>query len=601
MNGEVKSAQRWSVRAGLAGVFAVMCVLAGFSLFTQGRVAASAGRANSANRLSALYMDARYQVLLEQSLVRKFRLTADVSVLTDRGAAETQLVSDLQAIAAMDSTPHTKGLVARLISADGAYDEIGYETIQAVYAHDKRLVARLDKTQFQPAFDLVDGIVSTQAAAAQRRADAAASALTANSDSAQRAMITAYALGLGLIALFGVIIARISRRLQRSRAAEFETLARMASTDPLTGLRNHRCFHEDLTRELARASRGATPLSLVMLDLDDLKQVNDGLGHQAGDERLRALADAMRTTHRAGDTAYRIGGDEFAVLLTHTRSWGALEFAQRLANELAANAPGATVTAGIAEALDTRDKDDLIREADLALISAKRLGQAVAIHSEDMLARENAPVTEDAHHTQTLANALALAVDAKDSYTRSHCQTVSQLCVMIATELGLDAERLARLRLAGLLHDVGKIGIPDSILHKPGALADQEYEQMKSHSLLGAAILEAADMRAEARWVRHHHERIDGAGYPDGLAGDEIPFESRIILVADAFEAMTSDRPYRMAPGQSYAIDELRRHAGAQFDPEIVEALVRRLHSDVARPGISGLEFEAPTSALSAS
>jgi putative nucleotidyltransferase with HDIG domain len=241
------------------------------------------------------------------------------------------------------------------------------------------------------------------------------------------------------------------------------------------------------------------------------------------------------------------------------------------------------VTAGIAEALDRRDKDELIREADLALITAKRTDQQVAIHTDDMHIEADATTAEDAHHTQTLANALALAVDAKDSYTRSHCQTVSQLCVVIATELGVDAEQLTRIRLAGLLHDVGKIGIPDSILHKPSALTDDEYEQMKSHSLLGAAILEAADMRVEATWVRHHHERIDGAGYPDGLTGSEIPVESRIILVADAFEAMTSDRPYRIAPGPSYAIDELRRHSGTQFDPDIVEALVRRLDNTGAR------------------
>jgi diguanylate cyclase (GGDEF)-like protein/putative nucleotidyltransferase with HDIG domain len=316
-----------------------------------------------------------------------------------------------------------------------------------------------------------------------------------------------------------------------------------------------------------------------MLDLDDLKTVNDALGHQAGDERLRALADALRSIHRAGDSAFRIGGDEFAVVLTATRSWGALEFVQRLAVELEASGHGATVTAGIAEALDAREKDELIREADLALITAKRIDQRAAIYSHDMVAELDTTIVEDAHHTQSLANALALAVDAKDSYTRSHCQTVSQLCVLIATELGVGSDTLARLRLAGLLHDVGKIGIPDSILKKPGALSDEEYEQMKSHSLLGAAILEAADMRVEADWVRHHHERIDGAGYPDRLAGSEIPLESRIILVADAFEAMTSDRPYRMAPGQAYAIDELRRHAGTQFDPAIVEALVRRLGS----------------------
>jgi putative nucleotidyltransferase with HDIG domain len=186
-------------------------------------------------------------------------------------------------------------------------------------------------------------------------------------------------------------------------------------------------------------------------------------------------------------------------------------------------------------------------------------------------------IDEDEHHTRTLANALALAVDAKDSYTRSHCQTVSQLCVVIAAQLGVDAEQLPRLALAGLLHDVGKIGLSDSILQKPAALTDEEYEQMKTHSVLGAEILEAAGMRVEANWVRHHHERIDATGYPDGLAGTDIPLESRIILVADAFEAMTSDRPHRLAPGQSYAIDELRRNAGTQFDADIVEALVRCL------------------------
>ena len=173
----------------------------------------------------------------------------------------------------------------------------------------------------------------------------------------------------------------------------------------------------------------------------------------------------------------------------------------------------------------------------------------------------------------TLASALALAVDAKDSYTRSHCQTVSQLCAVIAAELGLDGERVARIRLAGLLHDVGKIGVPDAILNKPAALTDAEFEVMKRHSLLGGDIVEAAEMHDEARWVRHHHERFDGSGYPDALAGDEIPLESRIILVADAFEAMTSDRPYRKAPGMEFAVGELQRHAGAQFDPDVVRAV----------------------------
>ena len=320
--------------------------------------------------------------------------------------------------------------------------------IQAVYAHDNRLVERLDKTRGEAAFARVQGIVTGEAAAAQRSASADEAALASDSNSAKRAMAVAFALGLGLIVFFGVVIARISSRLNEARVAEFETMAQMASTDPLTGLRNHRAFHEDLGQELRRASRGPTPLSLVMLDLDDLKSVNDQLGHQAGDARLRSLATAIRSIQRAGDSAFRVGGDEFAVVLTGTRCWGALEFVQRLALELESRERGASVTAGISEALDTRDKDELIREADLALIGAKRINQQAAIYSPDMHASVETSIAEDEHHTQTLANALALAVDAKDSYTRSHCQTVAQLSVVIAMELE-HRSRAARTDPAG--------------------------------------------------------------------------------------------------------------------------------------------------------
>ena len=193
---------------------------------------------------------------------------------------------------------------------------------------------------------------------------------------------------------------------------------------------------------------------------------------------------------------------------------------------------------------------------------------------------------EEERHTRTLAKALALAVDSKDSYTRSHCQTVATLCSVIAAELGFEGARLKRMRLAGLLHDVGKIGIPDSILKKPARLDAAEFEQMKTHSVLGESIVLAADMPLEATWVRHHHERIDGTGYPDRLAGEHIPLESRIIHVADAFEAMTSDRPYRAAMshaaarGEKFAVEELKRHSGKQFDPQVVRALLRVISGD---------------------
>ena len=376
----------------------------------------------------------------------------------------------------------------------------------------------------------------------------------------------------GIFTLLGLLLRAQRRRLNAARAEELDRLAEMASSDPLTGLRNHRVFHEDLARELQHAARTGLPLALVLVDLDNLKTLNDTHGHQAGDERIRTLADSLRATMRGADQAYRIGGDEFAVILPGTRAWGGLEFAQRLRAAL----PGFTATAGIAEAETLRPRDELIREADMALLRAKALRQHAAIYTLEMDPDGEAPRVDE-RHTQTLASALARAVDAKDSYTRSHCQTVSQLAALIATELGFTGDRLARMRLSGLLHDVGKIGVPDSILNKPAALTDDEYLTMQAHATLGYEIVQAAGLPQEAQWVRHHHERVDGHGYPDGLAGDAIPLESRIILVADAYEAMTSDRPYRNAPGQAFAVQELQRGAGTQFDTHVVEALCRVL------------------------
>ena len=376
----------------------------------------------------------------------------------------------------------------------------------------------------------------------------------------------------GIFTLLGLLLRGQRRRLNAARAEELERLAEMASSDPLTGLRNHRVFHEDLARELQHAARTGLPLALVLVDLDDLKTLNDTHGHQAGDERIRALADSLRATMRGADQAYRIGGDEFAVILPGTRAWGGLEYAQRLRAAL----PGFSATAGIAEAETLRPRDELFREADKALLRAKALRQHAAIYTLEMDPAGGEPKVDE-RHTQTLASALARAVDAKDSYTRSHCQTVSQLAALIATELGFSGDRLARMRLAGLLHDVGKIGVPDMILNKPAALTDDEQETMQAHATLGYEIVQAAGLPEEARWVRHHHERVDGRGYPDGLVADAIPLESRIILVADAYEAMTSDRPYRKAPGQAFAVQELQRGAGTQFDAHVVEALRRVL------------------------
>ena len=380
---------------------------------------------------------------------------------------------------------------------------------------------------------------------------------------------------LALVAVSGRSAVRYMhlRRLARSH----EEAVGASLTDSLTGLRNHRAFHEDLGTAIRRHTASEEPLTLVLLDLVGLKLTNDTLGHQAGDRRLQAFARQLSALMRRGDYAYRVGGDEFAVILSSAGAWDGFNFAERAQIELsggyAKTAPA--MSAGIAELAAGMGKDDLIRGADLALIEAKRSSRKAVVYSP-ALERELEPTATDAEgrrHTKALATSLARAVDAKDSYTRSHCETVAESCVLIGEQLGLEPERVGKLRLAGLLHDVGKIGIPDSILQKPGPLSEEEYERMKTHSRLGHDIVSAAGLEEEAEWILHHHERMDGRGYPEGLSAEEVPLESRIILVADAFEAMTSDRPYRQGRPVPEAVAELRREAGTQFDQDCVRAL----------------------------
>jgi len=368
---------------------------------------------------------------------------------------------------------------------------------------------------------------------------------------------------------------------QRSTFRELRAM-RLALTDPLTGLGNHRHFHDRLERELADSRAQGYPLSLCLVDIDDFKRVNDRFGHPGGDKVLAQMA----TNLRQGGEAFRLGGDEFAILLPGRDEEGSRIAAEAIVGRIAAvelePAGPVTISAGIATVPEEElDRDELVRRADSALYWAKEYGKnQVRVYRPDVIEiaeLKRLAAGPDRAARFRAAASLARAVDARDAYTGSHSERVADLAARIATRLGVDREQVELTRLAGSLHDLGKLAIPEEILRKPGPLSETERLVLERHPQIGFRMLESLGVDPVADWVLHHHERWDGSGYPDGVGGDEIPLGARIIFVADAYDAMTSDRVYRGRLSDDQAIAELARCSGTQFDPEIVAALADEL------------------------
>lgn len=390
----------------------------------------------------------------------------------------------------------------------------------------------------------------------------------------------------------GLAVLVVHQRRQLSALAV--RLAETTRVDQLTGLLNRRAFEELLSFEVERSRRTGRPLAIVVGEVDGLGRVNAERGHAAGDAALKQVGQHMTKWKRRIDSAGRIGGEKFGLLLPETDEHGAVLVAERLRRAsrrcFGQDALPLTITFGVASYPDHGEQFGvLMGAATRALDAATELGRdRSVVYCADvsrMLEELPDPLSLEPHLSSLIG--LAEELDVRDTGTAGHCHAVGRYAALMAAELGFESEHVERVRLAGLLHDIGKTGVSDRLISKPGPLQPDDWHSISTHPEIAARLLAHPDFEDLHEWVLAHHERPDGKGYPFGLTARDIPLEARILAIADAYEAMTSERTFRSRLVEGVAIDELKAGAGTQFDETLVDLFLAALMGTHALPQAS--------------
>ncbi|NLP13734.1 MAG: diguanylate cyclase [Clostridium sp.] len=399
---------------------------------------------------------------------------------------------------------------------------------------------------------------------------------------------------LGLtLKLFTILIACFIAVLTNRQQIQNRKLEIMAITDELTGAYNQRFFHMILDDGIKRAQKNKCSVGLIMIDVDNFKMYNDIYGHDFGDEILKSTAAILKKIVKEESYVFRCGGDEFAVIFRNTD----LQHLESMANNLRKEFERlkkdyyrddiydkVTLSIGLSEYPNmSKSKDELVYQADMALYHAKNLGKDKVHLYQDAILQLRKNISSDHQQLIGIFKGLLSTISAKDKYTHGHCERVSAYGVMIGEALNMSLKEISIIQYAGLLHDIGKIEMPKNILNKKEELTEEEKNYLRQHPIYSENILEPlGEIDLLTDYVRHHHERYDGKGYPDGLAGAEISLGARILCVADSFDAMVSERPYSKSMTMEQAFKELEKNAGTQFDPEIVKIFIKIMKARAA-------------------